>query len=77
MDIPSYHVKAGDVIQVREKSQKLVVIQAALKRIDRRTELPWLQVDKTTLTGQVLSLPDLEEIPTPIQERLIVGLYSK
>jgi small subunit ribosomal protein S4 len=77
VDIPSYQVKAGDVIQVREKSHKLPVVQAALKRIDKRTELPWLRVDKTTLTGQVLSLPDREEIPTLIQERLIVGLYSK
>ena len=77
VDVPSYQVKAGDVLQVREKSQKLPAIQAALKRIDKRTELPWLQVEKTTLTGRVLSIPDREEIPTPIQEHLIVGLYSK
>jgi small subunit ribosomal protein S4 len=77
VDIPSYQVKAGDIVQVRDKSQKLAIIQAALKRIDRRTELPWLQVDKTKLTGQILALPNREEIPTPIQEHLIVGLYSK
>lgn len=77
VDIPSYQVKAGDVVQVREKSRKLAVIQAALKRIDRRTELPWLQVDKATLTGNVLALPERDEIPTPVQEHLIVGLYSK
>ena len=77
VDIPSYQVKAGDIVQVRDKSQKLAIIQAALKRIDRRTELPWLQVDKAKLTGQILALPNREEIPTPIQEHLIVGLYSK
>ena len=77
VDIPSYQVKAGDVIQVREKSKKLTAIQAALKRIDRRTELPWLHVDKATLTGQILTLPERDEIPTPVQEHLIVGLYSK
>lgn len=77
VDIPSYQVKAGDIVQVRDKSQKLAAIQAALKRIDRRTELPWLHVDKTKMTGQILSMPKREEIPTPIQEHLIVGLYSK
>ena len=77
VNIPSYQVKAGDVIQIRERSQKMTVIQSALKRIDRRTELPWLQIDKATMTGNVLALPDRDQIPTPIQEHLIVGLYSK
>lgn len=77
VNIPSYQVKPGDVIQVKEKSTKMVAIQSALKRIDRRTELPWLQVDKATFTGNVLALPERDEIPTPIQEHLIVGLYSK
>ena len=77
VDIPSYQVKAGDIVQVRGKSQKLAVIQAALKRMDRRTELPWLQVDKAKMTGQVLALPNREEVPVPIQEHLIVGLYSQ
>lgn len=77
VDIPSYQVKAGDIVQVRNKSQKVAVIQAALKRVDRRTELPWLQMDKTKMNGQVLALPNRDEIPTPIQEHLIVGLYSK
>lgn len=77
VDIPSYQVKSGDVVRVRDKSQKLAVIQTALKRIDRRTELPWLQVDKTKMTGQILAVPSRDEIPTPIQEHLIVGLYSK
>ncbi|MFQ6092563.1 MAG: 30S ribosomal protein S4 [bacterium] len=77
VDIPSYQVKAGDVIRVKEKSRKLAAIQAALRRIDRRTELPWLQVDKATWTGHVLALPNRDEIPTPVQEHLIVGLYSK
>jgi small subunit ribosomal protein S4 len=77
VNIPSYQVKPGDVIQVREKSKNLLLIQAALKRIDRRTQLPWLQVEKATLTGSVLAIPSREEIPTPIREHLIVGLYSK
>ena len=77
VNIPSYQVKPGDIIQVKEKSTKMAVVQSALKRIDRRTELPWLQVDKATFTGSVLALPERDEIPTPIQEHLIVGLYSK
>ena len=77
VNIPSYQVKPGDVIQVKEKSTQMAVIQSALKRIDRRTELSWLQVDKATCTGNVLALPEREDIPTPIQEHLIVGLYSK
>ena len=77
VNIPSYQVRAGEVIQVRQKSKDLVLIQSALKRIDRRTELPWLQVDKSAMTGTLLALPERDEIPTPIQEHLIVGLYSK
>jgi len=77
VNVPSFQAKPGDVIQVKEKSKELALIQTALKRIDRRTQLSWLQVDKATLTGSILSLPSREEIPTPIQERLIVGLYSK
>jgi len=77
VNIPSYLVKPGDVIEVREKSKKVVRIQEALEGVARRGIPQWLEVDKDQMKGNVKSMPTREEITIPIQEKLIVELYSK
>lgn len=77
VNIPSYLVKPGDVIEVREKSKKVVRIQEALEGVARRGIPQWLELDKDQMKGNVKSIPTREEITIPIQEKLIVELYSK
>jgi small subunit ribosomal protein S4 len=77
VNIPSYLVKPGDVIEVREKSKKVVRIQEALDGVARRGVPQWLELDKDQMKGNVKSMPTREEITIPIQEKLIVELYSK
>jgi small subunit ribosomal protein S4 len=77
VNIPSYLVKPGDVIAVREKSKKVVRIQEALEGVARRGIPQWLELDKDQMKGNVKSMPTREEITIPIQEKLIVELYSK
>jgi len=77
VNIPSYLVKPGDVIELREKSKKVVRILEALEGVARRGVPQWLDLDKEQLKGSVKGLPAREEITIPIQEKLIVELYSK
>ncbi len=77
VSIPSYLVKPGDVIELREKSKKVVRILEALEAVARRGVPQWLELDKEQLKGNVKGLPTREEITIPIQEKLIVELYSK
>jgi len=77
VDIPSYLVKPGDVIQLREKSKKVVRILEALEGVARRGVPSWLELDKDQMKGSVKGLPAREDITIPIQEKLIVELYSK
>jgi len=77
VNIPSYLVKPGDVIELREKSKKIVRILEALEGVARRGVPQWLELDKEQLKGSVKGLPTREEITLPIQEKLIVELYSK
>ncbi|OQX96160.1 30S ribosomal protein S4 [candidate division KSB1 bacterium 4572_119] len=77
VDIPSYNVKAGDIIQVKEKSKKLKVIHSSLRKIKDDRQYSWLSLDKANLTGTFMNLPNREEIPDMINESLIVELYSK
>lgn len=77
VNIPSYLVRVGDIVQVREKSRNLAIIHDSLKDAGRRPELPWLRVDKVKLRGEVLQLPSREDIGMPFEEHLIVALYSK
>ncbi len=75
VNIPSYELKVGDTIGVREKSKSLEVIQDALA--SKRNTYPWLEWDSTLMTGKFASLPTREDIPENINEQLIVELYSK
>jgi small subunit ribosomal protein S4 len=77
VNIPSYIVKPGDVVEVREKSKKVVRILEALEGVARRGIPQWLELDKDQMKGNVKSMPTREEITIPIQEKLIVELYSK
>jgi small subunit ribosomal protein S4 len=77
VNIPSYLVKPGDIIQLREKSKKIVRILEALEGVARRGVPQWLELDKEQIKGQVKALPVRGDITIPIQEKLIVELYSK
>jgi len=77
VDIPSFLVKPGDVIGVREKSRKLVPILTTLEARKGQAAPAWLELDTNTLTARVLSIPTRDSIPIPINEQLIVELYSK
>lgn len=77
VNIPSYQVRVGDSIAVREKSQKIARIQQSLEAVDRRGFPSWVEVDKSKFEGQIKGLPVREELTLPIQEQLIVELYSK
>ncbi len=77
VNIPSYLVKPGDIIQLREKSKKVVRILESLEGVARRGVPQWLELDKEQLKGSIKALPTREDITIPIQEKLIVELYSK
>ncbi len=77
VDIPSYRVSAGDEVRIREGSRGLVPVQAAVEARTRPDTVRWLAVDTDTRTGRMLEQPTRAEIPLPVQEQLIVELYSK
>lgn len=77
VNIPSYQVRVGDKISVKEKSRKIATINEALEAVDRRGVPAWLEVDKKGFEGTVKALPAREDLTLPIQEQLIVELYSK
>jgi small subunit ribosomal protein S4 len=75
--IPSIQAKAGDVVELRQKSQKVASINESLEGVVRRGIPQWLELEKDACRGMVKSLPVREDITMPIQEQLIVELYSK
>lgn len=75
--IPSYQVKIGDVVELKEKSRSVNVILEALEAVARRGIPPWLELDKEAYKGIVKANVSREDLTTPIQEQLIVELYSK
>jgi small subunit ribosomal protein S4 len=77
VDIPSALVKVGDVITVRERSRKIVRIQEALELSQRRGVPEWLEVDRQSFTGRIRALPSRSDLTMPINEKLVVELYSK
>jgi small subunit ribosomal protein S4 len=77
VDIPSYSVKAGDTIGVRSTSAQNPTIVHAMEEVKGRGIPEWLSFDPGSLTGRIASLPTREQINLPVQEQLIVELYSK
>lgn len=76
INIPSYQVKPGDIIGVREKSKSLETIQDSLST-RRYAKLSWLEWDDAQMAGKFMNVPDRTEIPEDIREQLIIELYSK
>jgi small subunit ribosomal protein S4 len=77
VDIPSFQVRPGQTVTVREKSQKVKTIVEALQNVEKRGVPQWLELDAAKFAGVVKALPNREELTLPIQEQLIVELYSK
>ncbi|HOD35621.1 MAG TPA: 30S ribosomal protein S4 [Syntrophales bacterium] len=77
VNIPSFLIKKGDVIELREKSKKVLPILESMETVARRGIPPWLELDKENFRGIVKALPTRDDITMPIQEQLVVELYSK
>ena len=77
VNIPSYQVSVGDEITIRENSRKLTVLEVARDFTSHQPTANWLEVDRENLKGRVTALPKREDINLPVNEQLIVELYSK
>lgn len=77
VNVPSYLIKVGDEIRVREGSRKVERIIEAMETVARRGIPQWLEIDKTNFRGVVKTLPAREELTMPVKEQLVVELYSK
>jgi len=77
VNIPSYQVRPGDVVEVREKSRKAPPILEAMETVVRRGIPSWIELEKENFRGTFKALPNREDLTMPIQEQLIVELYSK
>jgi len=77
VNVPSYMLRSGDSVQVRDKSKKLEMIHDSMKRIKDNMMVPWLTLDKANMKGVFMKEPDRAEVPFIANEQLIVELYSK
>ena len=77
VNIPSYQVSVGDTIAIRENAKKLVIVEAASSYAQQNHAPSWLQIDYPNFSGKVVSLPKRDEVSLPVNEQLIVELYSK
>lgn len=77
VNIPSYQVKVGDIVEVRERSKKIQNLQDSLDAVVRRGIPAWLDLEKDNLKGIVKGMPVREDLTMPMQEQLVVELYSK
>ncbi len=77
LNIPSYLVKPGDVISPSDAGKKFKIIQENMEKVEQRGAISWLEMDAGELKGKVSHLPTREEIDMPVEEQLIVELYSK
>lgn len=77
VNIPSYRVKAGDMIEVKEESRKIPFIEENISKVEHRGVPTWLELSPQEFRGRVLNVPAREEIPLDVKESLIVELYSK
>ena len=77
VNIPSYQVNAGDEIAIRESAKKLLIVEQGSQYAAQNPVPAWLEMNFDTLTGRILSLPKRKDINLPINEQLIVELYSK
>ncbi|MGI9535238.1 MAG: 30S ribosomal protein S4 [Thermodesulfobacteriota bacterium] len=77
VNIPSFQVSEGDVVEIRDKSKKLSRINLSLELLTRRPVPTWLDHDKDNYKGSVVRLPEREDVTFPIEEQLIVEFYSR
>jgi small subunit ribosomal protein S4 len=77
VNIPSFQTSAGDEVAIRENSRKLVILEQAREFAGHQQMPAWLEVDRDNFKGRVLALPKREDINLPVNEQLIVELYSK
>ena len=77
VNIPSYLLKAGDKISVRDKSKKIDIILNSIRLIKGDIDLSWLDLDKAKMTGTFLNVPERDEMNLTVNEQLVVELYSK
>jgi small subunit ribosomal protein S4 len=77
IDIPSYQVRVGDVLTLTPKAARNTLVEASVEAVKGRGVPKWLELDPPNLTGKVLALPARDDVTFPIQEQLIVELYSK
>jgi len=77
VNIPSYKIMPGDAVELREKSRKVPQILEAMETVVRRGIPNWIEIEKGKFRGTLKSLPNREDLTMPIQEQLIVELYSK
>ena len=77
VNIPSFQLTDNDFIQVRDKSRKMEVFQESMRRVQGDNPQPWLTLDKAKLIGTFNSSPERDQIQEPVEEQLVVELYSK
>jgi len=77
VNIPSYQMRTGDIIGLKESSKKLNIIEENIAKMEHRGLPSWLEMDTNNLKGKILQAPERDEIDLPVQEQLIVELYSK
>ncbi len=77
VNIPSYQINIGDKIEIRDKSKKMQIFNDAINAVVRRGIPQWLDLDKENMTGSISTFPIREDITIPMQEQLIVELYTK
>ena len=77
VNVPSYQISEGDVVSIREKAKEQLRIKSALELAAQRSDIDWISVDMSKLEGQFTRKPDRADLPSEINENLIVELYSK
>ncbi|MCB0326428.1 MAG: 30S ribosomal protein S4 [Bdellovibrionales bacterium] len=77
VDIPSYSVKAGDVISLKEKSRDIARVKDSVSNAEARGIPAWLELNQNDYTGVVKAIPVRDDLPTPLQEQLVVEYYSR
>jgi small subunit ribosomal protein S4 len=77
VNIPSYLLKPGDKIKVRDKSKKIEIFHENLRKVQGDNPAPWLSIDKAKMMGIFENVPERSQIPEPLNEQLVVELYSK
>jgi small subunit ribosomal protein S4 len=77
VNIPSYRLKPGDIIQLRDKSKKLDIVLDSIKMIKGDLNVSWLSLDKTKMVGTFVNYPERQEVDMTINEQLVVEYYSR